>query len=229
MIAETTELKFTATPEKGTVSAILLRPDDAKALLVFGHGAGTQMHHLFIAAVAEAFADTGIATFRYNYPYSEVGRGLDGEKVRLSTVRAAVEAASQATSDLPLFARDHSMSGRMTSMAQAHQPLADVLGTVFLVFPLYQGQPSTIRAEHLANVDLPMLFVSGDRDALAVLNYLHPVVGGLGERATLKVIKGGDHSFKFLKRSGRTREDALPDIAQAVAEWIDRILASSAR
>jgi len=222
MTIEVTELKFTATPEKGAVSAILLRPDDATALLVFGHGAGTNMRHPFISAVAEAFAGAGMATFRYNYPYSEVGRGLDGEKVRLATVRAAAKAGSEAAPGLSLFAGGHSMSGRMASMAQAQEPLAGVLGTVFLGFPLYQGKPSTNRAEHLADVNIPMLFVSGDRDALGDLDYLRPVVDGLGDRATLKVIEGGDHSFKFLKRSGRTREDALPEIAQAVADWISQ-------
>jgi len=126
MTTRTTESKFDATPEKGAVSAILLRPGDSKALIVLGHGAGTHMRHPFISAVAEALAGAGVAIFRYTYPYSERGRGLDGEKVRLATVRAAIKAGYDAAPDLPLFAGGHSMSGRMTSMTQAQQPLDGV-------------------------------------------------------------------------------------------------------
>ncbi len=132
------------------------------------------MRHPFIEAVAETFADAGTGTFRYNYPYSERGRGLDGEKVRLATVRAAVHEGSEAAPDLPLFVGGHSMSGRMTLRANVHQPHDNVRGIMFLGFPLYQGKPSTTRAEHLADVTVPMLFVSGDRDALPTSNTYGP-------------------------------------------------------
>ena len=126
MSAATRELKFTATVEKGEVSAILAVPSDARALLVLGHGAGTDMRHRFMQELSDALNDAKIATFRFNYPYSEKGGGMDGEKVRLATVRAAIETAMRGADGLAVFAGGHSMSGRMVSMACARNPLPDL-------------------------------------------------------------------------------------------------------
>ena len=145
------ELKFLATPEKGEVSALLVRPDDATHLLVLGHGASTNMRHATLKAIAEALADAGIATFRYNFPYAEHGKGRDSQAVCTPTVRSAVAAAHAAAPGLPLLAGGHSFSGRMTSTAASESPLDGVHGLVFFSFPLHQpGKPDTKRAEHLA-------------------------------------------------------------------------------
>ncbi len=169
-----------------------------------------------------ALAVTGVATFRYNYPYSESGRGgMDGERVRLATVRAAVAAAKASVPDLPTFAGGHSMSGRMTTLA-ASQGLPDGLsGIVAYAFPLHQPRrPDTRRAEHLAEVDVPLLFVSGDRDRMARLDLIRGAVCDLPAEAQLHVLKGADHGFKVLKRSGRMIGEVLAEAARATADWM---------
>src|SRR5271167_1250114 len=117
------EMKFVATPEKGEVSALMVRPGDAIHLLVLGQGASTNMRHATLETIAERMADAGIATFRYNFPYMEHGKGRDSQEVCTTTVRAAVAAAHQATVDLPVLAGGHSFGGRMTSTAASQAPL----------------------------------------------------------------------------------------------------------
>ena len=219
---EVKELKFTAHEEKGEVSALYLRPRGAQALLVLGHGAGTSRRHPFMEELAQALAAAGVATFRYNYPYSEKGRGgMDGEKVRLSTVRAAVAAAARQARGLPLFAGGHSMSGRMTSMAAAGEPLAGLRGILFFAFPLHPaGKPGTGRAAHLEKVTVPMLFLSGPRDALAELTLLEPAVEKLGKRATLHLVDTADHGFRVRKRSRSSTEQVMEELARVAASWM---------
>src|SRR5438132_6486389 len=181
MAYETKEMNFLATPEKGEVSALLVRPDDASHLLVLGHGASTNMRHTTLQTIAERMADADIATFRYNFPYMEHGRGRDSQEVCTATVRAAVAAAHRAALDLPLLAGGHSFGGRMTSTAASESPLDDVYGLVFFAFPLHQpGKPESKRADHLSTVSIPMLFLSGTRDELADLDLLKSICKKLG-------------------------------------------------
>lgn len=217
---EEKELKFIATPEKGEVSALLVRPKGATHLLVLGHGASTNMRHATLHTIAASLAEEGIATFRYNFPYSEHGKGRDGQAVCTATVRSAVSAAQRAAPGLPLLAGGHSFGGRMTSTAASEAPLEGVRGLVFFSFPLHQpGKPDTTRAEHLAKVTLPMLFLSGTRDELAALDLLRPVCAKLGPRATLHAVGTADHGYKILKRSRASTEDVFAEMARVVREW----------
>ena len=206
----------------GRVSGLLLRPAGAKALYLFAHGAGVGMTHPSMAANAEGLAARGIATLRYQFPYMEKGGGRpDPPRIAQATVRAAAAQALELAPDLPLFAGGRSYGGRMTSQAQALAPLAGVRGLVFLGFPLHPaGAPSADRAEHLALVHIPMLFVSGDRDALAEMDLLRPLVASLGDRATLHDVRDGDHSLKVPAKSGRTAADAQAEALDAAAEWM---------
>ena len=223
---KTRKLKFTATPEQGKVSAILLRPEKTKALLVLAHGAGNDMVHPGQEKLATALADEGVASFRYNFPFKEKGRGgPNTAKVLTQTVRSAVGAAAKAAPELPLFAGGRSMGGRMTSLTASEEALPDVRGLVFFGFPLYPaGKPSTERAEHLKAVGLPILFVSGTRDTLASLDRLQPVVKKLGRGARLHIVEGADHSFRLLKRSERTEAGMYAEIAATTSQWIDVLL-----
>ncbi len=218
MAVEPRELKFIATEEKGEVSALYVRPRGAKALLVLGHGAGTNMRHLFMQELSDALNDVGIATLRFNYPYSERGGGMDGEKVRLATVRAAIEMGMKQARGLPVFAGGHSMSGRMVSMACAEEPIGGLKGIVFFAFPLYSSRPNTERAEHLKDVRVPMLFLSGQRDRMANLELLQPVVNNL-KYATLHVVDTADHGFKILKRRN-TDEPVMEELARVAGGWM---------
>ncbi len=213
-------LKFLATPEKGEVSALLVRPEDATHLLVLGHGASTNMRHATMQTIADRLAKVGIGTFRYNFPYSEHGKGRDAQPVCTATVRSAVVAAHEAAPDLPLLAGGHSFGGRMTSTAASESPIDGARGLVFFSFPLHlAGKPETKRAEHLASVTVPMLFLSGSRDELADLALLRPVCAKLGDRATLHVLDTADHGYKILKKSRTSAEDVFDEMARVLRDW----------
>jgi len=224
MAHQAREMKLLATPEKGEVSALLVRPGDASHLLVLGHGASTNMRHATLQTIAERMADAGIATFRYNFPYMEHGKGRDSREVCTATVRSAVAAAHRAALDLPLLAGGHSFGGRMTSTAASESPLDGVHGLVFFAFPLHQpGKPDTKRADHLSAVTVPMLFLSGTRDELADRDLLQPVFKKLGNRATLHPLDTADHGFRTLKRSRKSEEDVFIEMARIVREWASRL------
>src|SRR3954452_17669059 len=169
-----------------TVSALLLRPDNARACLVLAHGAGAGMSHPFMEAVATGLGERGIATLRYQFPYMEKGgKRPDASAVAHAAVRAAVAEAARRCPGLPLVAGGKSFGGRMTSQAQAIAPLPGVRGLVFLGFPLHPpGKPSIGRAEHLKEVKIPMLFLQGTRDEFAELDLLEPLVKSLGSLAS---------------------------------------------
>jgi predicted alpha/beta-hydrolase family hydrolase len=221
----TRSLQFLATEKTGKVSAILVRPTNARYLLILGHGAGAGMQHPFMEAAATQLAEHGIATFRYQFPYMEQGRKPPNPRpVLIETIRSAVTAATQAADDLPLLAGGKSMGGRMTSLAAAEEPLPGVHGLVFFGFPLHaSGKPSAERGEHLTQVTIPMLFLQGTRDTLADLSLLQPLTSQLGKRATLHIVDGGDHSFHVLKRSGRTDELVLEELADTVQNWTEQL------
>jgi uncharacterized protein len=220
----TQEMMFVATPEKGEVSALLVRPENASHLLVLGHGASTNMRHATLQSIAERLAEVNIATFRYNFPYSENGKGRDGQAVCTETIRSAIAAAHRAAPDLPLLAGGHSFSGRMTSTAASESPLDGVIGLVFFSFPLHlAGKPETKRATHLDAVTIPMLFLSGSRDELAEMDLLKPVCKRLGKLATLHVLDTADHGYKVLKKSRTSTEDVFVEMARIVNQWAARL------
>ena len=179
------------------------------------------MRHRFMEALAERLADQSVATFRYQFPY------MEKRNRRPDYLRSAVAAASDIAGGVPLFAGGKSMGGRMTSMAAAGEPLEGVRGIVFYGFPLHPvGKPGVERADHLRDVTVPMLFVQGPRDKLAPMDLLAPVCEGLGERATLHLVEGADHSFHVLKRSGRTDEEVLDELVDSTRAWIDTVMES---
>jgi predicted alpha/beta-hydrolase family hydrolase len=220
---DSTRLKFAV--GDGEVSALLTKPPKARACYVLAHGAGAGMAHPFLGAVANGLAERGIATLRYQFPYMEAKRkSVDRPAVAEAAVRAAVTEAASAASRLPLFAGGKSFGGRMTSQAQAHEPLPGVRGLAFLGFPLHApGKPSDSRADHLAEVKIPMLFLQGTRDDFADLDLLRPLVKRL-RRATLHLFDDADHSFHVPARSGRKDGDILRELLDVLAAWMDRVL-----
>jgi uncharacterized protein len=214
---EIDESKFVAVPNKPEVSALLARPSAAKSLLVLGHGAGSTLRHSLVQQLSDALNALEIATFRFNYPYSETGRGMDAEVVRLATVRAAVAAATDRAGGLPVFAGGHSMSGRMMSLAHAQTPLPGVRGLIFFAFPLHPGAPDAARAVHLERLTVPMLFLSGTRDKMAEPRLLEQVVQQLPS-ATLHWLDTADHGFKTLKRRSNP-ELVMDEVGRVVQAW----------
>ena len=224
MAVKTQELKLDV-ESIGAVSAILTQPADARACYVLAHGAGADMRHAFMAKVAAGLAARGIATFRFNFPYMENKLGRpDQPAVAHAAIRAAVAEAARLCPGVTLVAGGKSFGGRMTSQAQSKAPLPGVKGLAFLGFPLHAAKkPSSERAEHLAGIAIPMLFLQGTRDALADLDHLKPVIAALGAKASLHEVEGGDHSFAVLKKSGRTNDEALTEVLDTLAAWIDAL------
>lgn len=217
------KLRF-AVQGSGQVSALLVRPPTTRWLLVLGHGAGAGMAHPFLEKLATELAKAGIATLRYQFPYMEEGRRVpDKPEMLTATVATAVKKAAHVAPELPLLAGGKSMGARMTSQAAAQGLLGPVKGLVFFGFPLHPpNRPATKRAEHLAKVSIPMLFLQGTRDTLADLTLLRPVCANLGSGATLHIIAETDHSFHVLKKSGKTDAEIMKELAETTASWAEK-------
>lgn len=211
-----------------TLPGLLDMPADVAACYVFAHGAGAGMEHAFMAAIARGLAQRGIAVLRFQFPYMAQGsRRPDPPAVAQGSVHAAVQEAGTRLAGVPLFAGGKSYGGRMTSQAQAAEPLAGVRGLVFAGFPLHPaGKPATDRAAHLAGVRVPMLFLQGTRDTLADLDLMRQTIEALGSRAALHVIEGGDHSFHVLARSGRKDDEVREELLDTMAGWMKSTLAA---
>ena len=217
---------------RGEVSALLVRPPEPRAMLAFAHGAGAGIEHPFMSDMAQRLAGQGIATFRYHFPYMEA-RALSGRRrppdrppVLIETVRAAVAKAAALADGLPLLAGGKSMGGRMTSTAASEAALPGVGGLVFFGFPLHApGRPERAaeRSAHLSDISVPMLFLQGTRDALARLDLIEETCTSLGPLATLQRLEGADHSFRVLKRSGRTADEVADEMAATVPAWAARL------
>ena len=207
------------------VSARLELPAGARACYVLAHGAGAGMEHPFMSAAARELGALGIATLRYQFPYMERrSRRPDPPALCHASVRAAVEQAARLAPALPLFAGGRSFGGRMTSQAQALDPLPGVRGLAFLGFPLHPaGKPGDSRAQHLADVRIPMLFVQGTRDALAERGLLEALMVRLGARASLSLIEDADHSFHVPARTGKDSQ-VRSELLRAVARWMESLL-----
>ena len=204
------------------VSGLWLRPEGAKAALVLAHGAGVGMTHKSMAGVAEGLATRKIATLRFNFLYMEKKSGRpDAPPLAHKAVRAAVAEGGRRAGKLPLFAGGRSFGGRMTSQAQALEPLPKVRGLVFFAYPLHPaGKPGVERAEHLRDVKVPMLFLQGSRDPLAELPLLERTVKALKSLATLKLAQDADHSFHVPAKTGRKDADVLADMLDTASAWM---------
>jgi len=211
-----------AVADGSTVSGLLQTPKGARACYVLAHGAGAGMHHAFMQAVAADLAERGIATLRYQFPYMEKGsRRPDTPKLAQATVRTAVDEAARLLPKVPLFAGGKSFGGRMTSQAQAATPLPGVCGLAFLGFPLHPaGRPSQERGKHLFDVTIPMLFLQGTRDQLALPDQITPLCQALSGRATLSSVQDADHSFHVPARGGRRDPEVRSAAWRALADWI---------
>jgi len=220
-MADTKELRFTV-EGAGEVSALLWQPAKAHSMLALAHGAGAGMRHAFLEQLADELAKVGVATLRYQFPYMEQRRKApDKPTVLTAAVQSAARRAAQAMPKLPLFAGGKSMGGRMTSQAAAAGLLTEVRGIVFYGFPLHPPkQPDTKRADHLAQLTAPMLFLQGTRAPLAPAESIRSVCKKLGPRATLIIFEGADHSFHVPRSSGKTDSEIIRELAQSTAEWM---------
>jgi predicted alpha/beta-hydrolase family hydrolase len=201
-----------------------VRPDEAVAMLVLGHGAGSPMTAPLLAGFCDAIAGLGVATLRFDFPYMREGRRApDRAPVLIEEYRAAFAEAQERADGMPVLAGGRSMGGRMASMAVAEgMPAA---GLVFLAYPLHPpGRPEKIRDAHLYDIAVPMLFVQGTRDTFAQPDLLAGVLARLGSRAELVTIEGGDHGFKV---AGGQRDPHRigQSLAAPAAAFVRRVVA----
>ena len=222
-------------------------PDDAVAALVLGHGAGAGMRHRHMQALADAFGRAGLATLRFDFPFIEAGKKrVDSQAVATASIAAAFASAVARTA-LPVWLGGHSFGGRMASHAVLDRALAP-RGLVFCSFPLHApGKPGIERARHLAQIRLPMLFLSGTRDTFAERKLLEPLVAGLNDGGTAagseSTASGGsaatcgsgfsrdcrvhflataDHGFHVLKRQRLSGEDVYAEAARVARAFVDQ-------
>ena len=217
------KLSFEASKSSGNVSAIIYEPPNHEAVLVFAHGAGAGMNHPFMESLASKLAGKNITVFRYNFPYIEQKKkSPDPPNILMACIKSAVLKAQELYS-LPVFAGGKSLGGRMTSNAASKNMLAGIKGIIFFGFPLHApGRASNERAEHLYDVNVPMLFLQGTKDKLADLDLLTPVIKKIGDEARLHIIEGADHSFHVPKSTCKNDEDILNELAEKSREWINK-------
>ncbi|HEX6999330.1 MAG TPA: alpha/beta fold hydrolase [Gammaproteobacteria bacterium] len=194
-------------------------PEDAVAALVLAHGAGAGMRHRNMQAIADAFARTGIATLRFDFPFIERGRSRpDSQAVATEAVARAFAAARERT-ELPLWLGGHSFGGRMASHAVLDRAL-DPEGLIFCSFPLHApGKRETGRAAHLQSIEKPMLFLSGTRDAFADRALLEGVVAALPS-ARIHWLAMADHGYRVLRRERRAEESVFDEMARVARAFI---------
>ena len=219
-----------ATPESrgripvagGEVGVTRIEPKGSVATLAVAHGAGAGMDHPFLVGFCRAMGEAGVGTLRFNFPYIERSRrSPDPERVLRETWLAAFEDASERAGTRPVLAGGKSLGGRIASMCVADgMPAA---GLVFLGYPLHPpGKTERLRAEHLGRIEVPMLFLQGTRDPFAQPDLLTDVLAGLGDRATLVPIEGGDHSFRVRGQKADER-DIGARLAGDAAPFVRRV------
>lgn len=215
---EIKNLSLTVAAAPGAVSAILTLPEKPICILTLAHGAGANMHHAFMEALATSLAGADIATLRFNFPFTEQEKKRpDSPAVAQQAIEAAIGKARELHPSLPLFVAGKSFGGRMSSQYLSVHPRKDVTGLIFYGFPLHAaGKPSMDRAAHLQLVKVPMLFLQGTRDTLATWDMIAAVCKSL-KKATLVKLEGADHSFKAGKNN-----DMIPILTAATKDWVKK-------
>jgi predicted alpha/beta-hydrolase family hydrolase len=215
----TQSLFLQVSPSIGSVSAEYIVPEISNCIMTLAHGAGAGMNHSFMITLAKSLAEKGIATLRFNFPFTELKKGRpDVPAVAHKTVETAITNVQELFPSLPLFVAGKSFGGRMTSQYLSAHPQAAVKGIIFYGFPLHpSGKPSTERAEHLKNVKTPMLFLQGTRDELATLSLIESVCSSL-PNAELVKIEGADHAFKAGK------QNIMQVLVNTTWDWIEKMI-----
>lgn len=206
------------------VSAIWNQADSPRGIMVLAHGAGAGMTHSWMEQLALSLTGEGLTTLRFNFLYIEQGRrSPPSPKKAQQTIQDVVNYAHNAYPELPIFVGGKSYGGRMASHCAAQKTIPATEGLVFFGFPLHApGRDSKNRADHLAEVAVPMLFLQGTKDKLANIQMITEVVNDLS-KATLQSFESADHSFKVPKALGIDQETMIKNLAQATRSWIDTL------
>jgi uncharacterized protein len=220
------ELLKVPLPPDHTVTATVYpatSKDRAKITLILAHGAGAGQGSDFMVYFATGLSSRGLDTVTFNFYYKEVGRNIPDTNNKLelcyrSVIDTVIETKN--ISDNRLAIGGKSMGGRIASQLAAHGTTA-LLGLVFLGYPLHPpGKPEQLRAQHLAHVKAPMLFVQGSRDAFGTPEELRPIVSALAARTDVYVVDQADHSFKVPKSARVPQQSVYTSILDHIALWL---------
>jgi uncharacterized protein len=202
----------------GKISIEIYEPPNLQWMMSLAHGAGAGMNHRFMVALAKALASEGIGTLRFNFPYMENGKKRpDVPAVAEKTVGVVLDRMKRSYADTKLFASGKSFGGRMTSQYLSKHQADELKGIIFYGFPLHPaGSPATMRADHLQNINLPMLFLQGTKDTLAENELIEGVCREL-PTATLDKIEGADHGFMI------SRKERIDLLVTETLKWVTSI------
>ncbi|MCY4655529.1 MAG: alpha/beta fold hydrolase [Gammaproteobacteria bacterium] len=207
------------------VSAVFQQAESTKATIVFAHGAGAGMRHSTLESIASVLLSHDISMYRFNFPYMEAGKNrVDSNPVACEAIATALNDA-RSRSDGPFFLGGHSFGGRMASHAVVDLELA-ISGLIFCSFPLHTAKRvNTSRADHMDQIQVPMLFLSGTRDSMATPDLMNEVVQKLG--ANLHWLDTADHGYKVLKRTRKREDDVFSEMGGYISAFVDSVLAES--
>ncbi len=219
MSSETRKIKVNGGWEVG--SSWILPENYAGQALILAHGAGAGMDHEFMCWFHEALGRAGLLSVKFNFPYIESGRRAPDPRGRLEATYRAVlaQVAEHPAAPRQIFIGGKSMGARISSYLAADG--SALAGLVFLGYPLHPpGRPDRPRTDHWPRISRPCLFLQGTRDSLCRLDLLKPALQSLGGTVRLHIVEGGDHSFRVLKKSGRTQEEVRDEILDAIQGWL---------
>ncbi|KAA0232814.1 MAG: hypothetical protein JJLCMIEE_01972 [Acidimicrobiales bacterium] len=160
------------------------------------HGAGSDRDHHTLLALADALAPTPVE--RIDFPYRREGRKAPDRAPKLVSCISdeAAALAERVGCDLDeIVYGGRSLGGRMCSLAVAEGlPAA---GLVLISYPLHPpGKPDKMRVDHLPDIDVPCLFVSGDRDPFGTPAELELATAAVRGPVTHVWVEGGRHDIK---------------------------------
>ena len=201
---------------------ISTQPDswDGKNAIILAHGAGQGMDSPFMGYFHTELARRGLVSVKFNFEYMEKGRKIPDPQPKLQErYRSVISEVLKERQPERLFIGGKSLGGRVASYVAAD--CSSVQGLIFLGYPLHPpGRPNQLRDDHLYQLKIPMLFITGTKDIFAERNLLDKVVRKLRDRATLVWIKGGDHSL----RTTRSGEPPLQSVVDAIERWVNEVV-----
>jgi predicted alpha/beta-hydrolase family hydrolase len=193
--------------------------------IILAHGAGNDMHSSFVSHFHHAFAEAGLLSIKFNFPYTDAGRKVpDRMELLENTWRAVIKAVRTDSKLAPkhLFLAGKSMGGRVASHVVAQGEPCD--GLIFLGYPLHPAkQTEKLRIDHWSNIHCPTLFVEGARDSLCDLELLKAKLPLIPGPTTLYIVEGGDHSFKVPKSLGKEQDAVFANISHDIIAWLAMI------
>ncbi len=205
----------------GRIQLELHESTDAQHCLILAHGAGAGMDHPFMKSLAKGIADKGIHIIRFNFPYKQKGKKMPGSpKESILALEKVAQFALERFPECAIILSGKSYGGRMSSHLVAEQPELGIKGLIYFGFPLHApGRASMDRANHLADIAVPQLFLQGTNDALANFEMIKEVVKNQ-QKAKLIDFEQADHSFRTPKNAPMKSSEVFKALIEKSSQWM---------